>query len=237
MSQSIDLRSVVLFSQLPEDALADVTACLKSRQLEAGEVIFNLGDPGDELIIVAEGSVAIYAPDENDPQKGQPIRVFQPGEMLGEMALIDQKNRSLSARAEEKSAILTLGGEDFHRLMKQNPEMPPSVMAGLSDRIRYTTDFLSEVRDWVQRITQGNYQTSGIIDSDKYEDETLATLAADFAKMAAQVKEREETLRKEVAQLRIEIDETKRKKEAERIMGSDYYKSLQEKVKTLRQQK
>ena len=40
-----------------------------------------------------------------------------------------------------------------------------------------------------------------------------------------------------VAQLKIKIDEAKRKKEAQTIMQSDYYKSLKEKVKTLREQK
>jgi len=60
-------------------------------------------------------------------------------------------------------------------------------------------------------------------------------LAAEFAQMAARVQEREETLRKEVAQLRIQIDESKRKQEAQSIMDSDYYKSLKEKAKKLRQ--
>jgi CRP-like cAMP-binding protein len=202
--------------------------------LEPDEILFNQGDPGDELIIVEEGDVAIFVPVEGLPGGGQPIRIFHTGEMLGEMALIDRKPRSLSARAVGPARILALHGDDFRRILSQNPEMAISVMAGLSDRIRYTTDFLGEVRVWVKRIAEGDYQSSGVVEEDKYADQTLASLAAEFAQMAARVQEREETLRKEVAQLRIEIDEVKRKQEAKRIMDSDYYKSLKEKAQQLR---
>jgi CRP-like cAMP-binding protein len=229
------LSKVTLFSRLSDKSLAEVANGLKSRQLSAGEILFNQGDPGDELVIVAEGKVAIFVPVNGAPGGGQPIRIFQAGEMLGEMALIDQKPRSVSARAEEPTKILTLSGKDFRRLLTQNPEMAFSVMAGLSDRIRYTTDFLGEVRLWIRRIAEGEYQTQGVVEGSMYQDQTLAALAEEFARMAARVHEREELLRHEVAQLRIEVDEVKRKQEAARIMGSDYYKELKEKAKQLRQ--
>lgn len=234
MNDLFSLRNIVMFSQLSEKDLDSVSAALKKRVLAAGEVIFNQGDPGDELIIVVEGRVAIYAPSAGANAGGQTIRIFQPGEMLGEMALIDQKPRSLSARAATETTILALSKDDFRKLLLQNPETALSVMAGLSDRIRYTTEFLSEVREWVQRIAAGSYQTGGYLESSKYQDQTLASLAAEFAQMAARVQEREDTLRKEVAQLRIEIDQTKRQQEASRIMESDYYQKLKEKVKDLR---
>ena len=72
------------------------------------------------------------------------------------------------------------------------------------------------------------------MDKDKDGDQTLSTLAAEFAQMAARVQEREDILRKEVAQLRIEIDEAKRKQEVQRIVGSEYYQSLKERAKELR---
>ena len=97
------------------------------------------------------------------------------------MALIDQKPRSTSARAEETSSIYALSGEAFHKILGQNPEMAVSVMAGLNDRIRYTTEFLGEVRNWVRRMAEGNYQTGGVMESNKYTDPTLANLAAEFA--------------------------------------------------------
>jgi CRP-like cAMP-binding protein len=234
MEAHMALKEVGMFSQLSEQALVEVAEIFHSRQLAAGEILFNQGDPGDELILVETGKVAIFVPVAGAPGDGQPIRIFQAGELLGEMALIDRKPRSLSARAEEPSGILTLSGDDFRRILVQNPNMALSVMAGLSDRIRYTTDFLGEVRGWVQRIAEGNYHTQGVVDGQQYADKTLAALAEDFTRMAAQVQEREELLRREVAQLRIEIDQAKRQQESQRIMGSEYYKELKEKAKLLR---
>lgn len=230
------LRNVAMFAQLSDEALTEVESELQSRKLVAGEILFNQGDPGDALIIVQEGKLAIYAPEAGKPAVGQPIRIFLPGSQMGEMALVDQKPRSLSARAEEPTVVLMLNKQAFQNLLSRNPQLSLALMADLSGRIRYTTDFLSEVRDWVQCITEGNYQAGTKPDFvSKYRDPTLATLAAEFAQMAARVKEREDTLKQEVAMLRIEIDEAKRKEEASQIMDSDYFRNLRAKVKNLRQ--
>ena len=231
------LKKIDLFQPLPDEILERVSASLNRRSLEAKEILFNLGDPGDELIIVESGQIAIYAPTPGDPKAGQAIRLFQPGDVFGEMALIDQKARSLSARAEIPSTILTLGREEFLGLLQENNDMVLGVMGGLNDRIRYTTDFLSQVRDWVQRIANGNYQAEDILkSSDQYQDKTLVTLAAEFAQMASRVQEREEELRKEVALLRIEVDETKRRAEVAKITASEEFLSLKEKAKLMRAQ-
>ena len=238
MSTEISLKEIPLFGRLPDQTLAEVYAALKSRRLEAGEVIFNQGDEGDELIVVKEGGISIFAPIDGGEGTEKAIRIFGPGEVLGEMALIDQKPRSLSARAEEASTILTLGLKEFKTLLTENSEMVFSVMSGLNERIRYTTDFLSEVRQWVQRVAEGNYQAGEIINSgDKYSDETISSLAAEFAQMTARVQEREDELRKEVLKLRIEVDDTKRKQDVEEILDSDYYRNLKEKARQMRQRK
>jgi CRP-like cAMP-binding protein len=195
-----------------------------------------MGDPGNELIIVKKGSIAIFAPREGEPAKGEAIRLFKAGDLLGEMALIDSKPRSLSARAEADSEILTLSAIKFKELLLRNPEMGLSVMAGLNDRIRYTTDFLSEVSIWVRRISNGEYATATPTET-AYKDPNLSNLAAEFAQMAAQVKAREDTLKKEVAQLRVEIDDARRKQEVKSITNSDYYHQLKEKMKAIREQK
>jgi len=83
-------------------------------------------------------------------------------------------------------------------------------------------------------MAEGNYQ--GIQLPANVRDSSLSALAADFVRMATQVREREEKLQREVAQLRIEIDETKRLQEVKQITGSDYYVSLKEKLKALREE-
>ena len=90
------------------------------------------------------------------------------------------------------------------------------------------------MRGWVQRMAEGNYQA--IQTARDIQDSSLAALAAEFIRMATQVREREDQLRKEVAQLRIEIDEKKREQEVKQITESEYYRDLKEKLRAMREQ-
>ncbi len=238
MTATFSIKDIFIFSNLADEKLEEVSALLKSIELTPGEILFKKGDPGDYLVIVEQGKIAIFDPSEDQAGDEKPIRIFGPGEVLGEMALIDQQPRSLSARAEEPSKILTLGQRDFKRLLVENPEMGLSVMEGLNDRIRYTTDFLSEVRQWVQKVSCGDYQINSMKPQhNKYPDEAIATLAAEFALMTNCVQEREEELRQQVLDLHIVIDEAKRQQDFEEIIESDFFQNLKEKAKHMRQQK
>jgi hypothetical protein len=54
--------------------------------------------------------------------------------------------------------------------------------------------------------------------------------------MAAMVQQREKELQKEIAQLKIEINEAKRKEDVNEIKDSDYFRSIQQQVKSMRKQ-
>jgi CRP-like cAMP-binding protein len=257
-----------LFSRLPDATLAELASALEVRLYADGEVLFEKGDPGDEMFIVQEGSVAIYEPSPDEaakhqppagtspPAKERPLRIFRAGESLGEMALIDNLPRTLSARAVLASQTLVLKGDDFRRLVR-DPNVALAVMAGQNDRIRYTTEFLGQVREWMGRIAAGQHETAQFLNdmqewvrqvaqdeyvepaetSTQYRDRTMATLAAEFARMATQVKHREDLLRREIADLKIEIDEAKRKKQVAEITESDYFQSLKTQARELRRKR
>jgi len=228
------LKRILFFNSLSDEAIEQVANGLKTRTLQPGEILFNLGDAGDELIIVQNGQIAIYMPDANQPQAGQAFRVFKSGDILGEMALIDRLPRSASARAESAATIAALDIETFKRLIEDHVEVAMGVMSGLSGKIRYTTEFIGEMKLSMKKLAEGNYKE--IQTPTNLQDSSLSALAAEFVRMAARVQEREEKLQQEVAQLRIEIDETKRKQEVTQITGSDYYVSLKEKLKALREE-
>jgi CRP-like cAMP-binding protein len=228
------LKRNAIFKTLSNETLAKLAESLKTRSLPAGDVIFNLGDPGDEMIIVRKGKIAIYMPESGHPEAGQALRIFQAGDILGEMALIDHLPRSASARTETRTVIATLDRDTFKQLLNDHPDLAMEVMSGLSNRIRYTTDFIGEIRQWVHKMAEGNYQS--IQTTSNLQDSSLSALAADFVRMAGQVREREEKLQQEVVQLRIQIDENKRKQEVSQITESEYYVSIREKLKALREQ-
>ncbi len=228
------LQKNPMFKSLSPVETETLAGSLKIRPLKAGQVLFNLGDPGDEMILVRDGQISIYMPDAGRPESGQALRVFQPGEILGEMALVDRLPRSASARAESDGTIATLGLNDFRALLASEPEVAMSVMSGLSGRIRYTTDFIGEVRQWVKRMAEGKYDS--IQAPGDVQDTSLSALAADFVRMAAQVQAREEKLKQEVAELRIQIDEKQRREKATEITESEYFRNLKAQLQAMRDQ-
>lgn len=257
MVETDALRGTYMFGRLPETTLTRLAAVLHRRSYHEGEILFHKGDPGEEMYIVEEGSVAIFEPGGAEPGKERPLRIFRTGGSLGEMALIDREPRTLSARAIQPTQMLVLKGSDFGHLLR-DPAMAMAIMAGLNDRIRYTTDFLAEVRQWVGRMAGGQYETAqfftdmqtwvrqvaageydaGVEEAaSQYRDPTMSTLAAEFARMATNVREREEELRQEIAQLKIEIDQTKREKQVEEIVESDFFQDIKSRAREMRRKR
>ncbi len=86
-----------------------------------------------------------------------------------------------------------------------------------------------------ERLGEGDYQQ----DMTKYNPsgvlrDEIVRLADVFAIMAGKVYQREQTLRKQVEELRIEIDETKKQRQVSEIADTDFFRELQDKAKNMR---
>ncbi len=146
------LKKNVVFKTLPDTALEMVADCIKPRELKAGEVLFELGDDGEVVYVVHNGKIAIYIPAASQPQAGPALRFFTPGEMFGEMALLENQPRSTSARAEMASVVLGLDKGCFERLINEFPDFSESLSSTLSSRLRYTTELIRELRKAMDEI-------------------------------------------------------------------------------------
>jgi hypothetical protein len=84
------------------------------------------------------------------------------------------------------------------------------------------------------RIGEGDYeQDLSQLRKGRFRDE-ISTLAEVFEIMVGKVYRREQTLRRQVEELRIEIDEVKRKKQVSEIVGTDFFQDLQAKARSMR---
>lgn len=228
---TLSVKTVPLFMDLPAELQRQIEDCLLPRSYVAGQVIFEMGDPGDEMILVEHGKIAIFDPKE----PGALIRIFQDGDTLGEMAIIEHKPRSLSARAEQPTQAWVLRSEDFHRLLAGNPHLADAMLSSLSERVRYTTDFLLQVGQWAQLVMQGQYRPEDFANlAAQYPNPSMANLAAQFAQMAVEVKRREEDLQRQIVQLRVEIDEVRRQQEVQKITDSEEFRDLRALARELR---
>src|SRR5262249_48178705 len=89
-----------LLRHLPPEDIETILPMIRRRALEAGEILFRAGDPGDALYIVAQGGVEVLA-DGAGEEPGQPISRLGEGQAFGEMALLSGHARTATIRAVE----------------------------------------------------------------------------------------------------------------------------------------
>ena len=123
------LRQVPLFSHLGRRETERLSMLADELDVPDGQVLTRQGASGGEFFIVLAGQVTI----EKD---GQHIATMNPGDFLGEIALIDGKPRTATARAEGDARLLVVGRAPFHELMDEFPEIRVSVLQALAERVR-----------------------------------------------------------------------------------------------------
>ena len=136
------LRESALFRRLSDAALANLGSRLARRRYRRGEVIFHEGDPGEAVHVISEGRVKIsrLSPDGEEAI----IAALGPGDVFGELVLLDGAPRSATAAALEPTETLTLRRADFVALVDDDATFRWALLAGIAQHHRRLTDQLAE---------------------------------------------------------------------------------------------
>jgi CRP/FNR family cyclic AMP-dependent transcriptional regulator len=137
MSRVAMLRKVSLFAGLSDQELEVLADSLGKRTFGKGMIIFHKGSPGQTLYIIESGKVRIFILSESGQEIS--VNIYGPGDVFGELSLLDGLPRSAGAVALERTVTYTLHRDDFLRHLEAYPRMAKSIMEVLSTRLRYTT--------------------------------------------------------------------------------------------------
>ena len=129
LEKTILLKTVDLFQDIPGELLSQVSQISKAKNYDNGETIFKDGDVGDSMFIVLEGKISITKGDKE-------IALLDKGATLGEMALLDNEDRSANAIAKEDSILLKINQDVFYELMESNADIMKQIIKLLTGRIR-----------------------------------------------------------------------------------------------------
>lgn len=137
LSEDEVLAKAPLFAVLPDAERQRLGALLRARRYARGEVIFLEGDEGTSLCLIAEGRIKIQLTGADGREVV--LNVYGPGEIFGELALLDGEPRSADAIAQDASRVFWLQRDDFQAFLDSHPHAAMMMLASLSRRLRHTT--------------------------------------------------------------------------------------------------
>jgi uncharacterized protein len=230
------LRAVNLFSEMPDDILEQIAALLTPLEVKAGKTLFLKGEKGDCMYIIGRGRISIH--DEEVV-----VNELAAADFFGEMALLDSEPRLASATAMEDTQLLRLEQVTLYELMAHHVEVAQGIIRVLNRRLRGRVENMAEDYRYIQQVGRitfaaaaleaGMYDSSTLDSVCKREDE-LGQLARVFQRMANEVQAREQRLKSEVQQLRIQVDEAKKAQQVAEITESEYFLQLQDKIRRIK---
>lgn len=197
--------------------------------------VFHKGDPGDALYTVVTGALEVYTADSSG--RRVVLERVGPGQTVGELALLDGGVRSASLVAVAPSRLERLRRADFLAALRQSPELSEMTIDLLSTRMRRSADYLALVTRWSRQVARGEYDTAeaGIRAAGvAADDPNLARFIETFTEMVSAVQAREAELKRELRELRIEIDGQKYQRQLSEITETGFFQDLQANARRMR---
>ncbi len=127
------------------DAAESPPGGILQKELEAGDYLFREGDSSNDCFFVLQkGMLQIVKSDVDDNEVF--LDFTKPGELVGEMALIEQEPRMATARALEPSTLLVIGGEQFRKRLSKLDNVAMKLIVTLSNRLRERAAEITELK-------------------------------------------------------------------------------------------
>ncbi|WP_404788650.1 DUF1003 domain-containing protein [Altericista sp. CCNU0014] len=136
------LESIDLFAGISRQDLTFLAQRVELHTYRAGEIIFNYGEVGSIMYVVASGAVNIYLPGEASRRIS--LKDISRGEYFGELALFDDRPRSASALATTDVEVLEITQATLLYYIDRHPHVAIALLQTLSNRLRATSMLLSQ---------------------------------------------------------------------------------------------
>lgn len=133
-SSDISFASSGIFSDAPATLLAAIDAASSIITLEPGAFLFQRGDQGDALFAVGQGAIQIETSAADG--RGRILNLMRPGDIFGEIALLDGGQRTADASAVGPTRLRRLSRRAFHQVLDQHPALARHLIEALCRRLR-----------------------------------------------------------------------------------------------------
>ncbi|MBN1994493.1 MAG: SpoIIE family protein phosphatase [Anaerolineae bacterium] len=128
------LRQIPLFSSLPSDALSKLNQIAQEKFYPANKFLFHENDLGDRAYVIKSGEVMVVKSEGTADETM--LGISGPGELIGEMAILEKQARSASVKAIKNTYTLEITAEDFKDLVSHTGVIGYQFLKMLSGRMR-----------------------------------------------------------------------------------------------------
>jgi CRP-like cAMP-binding protein len=137
------LLSSAFFRAMRPTEIEEIIGFAAERRIARGTTVFAKGEPGSSMMAVLAGRLRIGSVSHDG--KEVTLNVIGPGEIVGEIALLDGKPRSADVVATEDTTVMVIERRDFMPFMLRHETLVERVLAVLCDRLRRTSMALEEI--------------------------------------------------------------------------------------------
>ena len=131
------------FNHMRPEELDELIASSAERRVSRGTLLFSKGDPGSFLLAVLAGHIRVGTVSLEGREVT--LNVIGPGDIVGEIALLDGKPRSASAVAAEDATMMVIERKVFLPFLLRHEGLVERMLVVLCDRLRRTSNALEEI--------------------------------------------------------------------------------------------
>lgn len=134
------LRRVPLFAALADDELTVLADAAKPVRFSSGKTVFRQGDSSNTCYVITSGHAAVVR--EHVVGRAITLARFGPGDIFGELAMLDDEQRSATITAVDDLKAIAIPGDGMRRLLRERPEIAVRMVTSLGQRLRQTNERL-----------------------------------------------------------------------------------------------
>jgi CRP/FNR family cyclic AMP-dependent transcriptional regulator len=134
-------RSELLAAMGPA-AVSELAEASRVISLARGRIVFEQGEPGEDLYVIRSGRVAIAK--RSPDGRSSVVALMEEGDLFGDMSLFDGLGRSAQARSLEPSVLVAVPYAALRRALEAHPHALWSLVSLLAGRLRVTDEALAD---------------------------------------------------------------------------------------------
>jgi len=137
------VKSSVLFKTLAEEEIRAIAETADQKKFPTKTVIIEQCEKPQAAYLISKGLVRVYRMAESGNEVN--LAILGPGEVVGEMSLLDECDRSASVETLQETEVLTLTKSDFDKVLAQNPQIARKMLGIFCRRLRVANECVEEL--------------------------------------------------------------------------------------------